>query len=218
MDVRVGVLGGTFDPVHNGHLIIAEEAQAKLGLSKVLFIPAGRPWFKDGENVSDMEWRLDMLRLAVEGNPSFSIDTQELERPGASYTVDTIEQLAARMGGDVQLYFIIGLDALAELGRWKEPRRLVSICHFATMRRPGYTDLDIAALDRDVPESPTGSTCWTMSRWTSAHRGFASALRKGFRSGTWCPRQSGVTSRRKGSTRSRAVRYPGFGRSWRGSG
>ena len=75
-----------------------------------------------------MEWRLDMLRLAIEGNPSFSIDTQELERPGASYTVDTIEQLAARMGGDVQLYFIIGLDALAELGRWKEPRRLVSIC------------------------------------------------------------------------------------------
>ena len=151
MDMRVGVLGGTFDPVHNGHLIIAEEAQAKLGLSQVLFIPAGRPWFKDGENVSDMEWRLDMLRLAVEGNPSFSIDTQELERPGASYTVDTIEQLAARMGDDVQLYFIIGLDALAELGRWKEPRRLVSICHFATMRRPGYTDLDIAALDREVP-------------------------------------------------------------------
>ena len=67
MDMRVGVLGGTFDPVHNGHLIIAEEAQAKLGLSQVLFIPAGRPWFKDGENVSDMDWRLDMLRLAVEG-------------------------------------------------------------------------------------------------------------------------------------------------------
>ena len=102
MDMRVGVLGGTFDPVHNGHLIIAEEAQAKLGLSRILFIPAGRPWFKDGENVSDMEWRLDMLRLAVEGNPSFSIDTQELDRPGASYTVDTIEQLAARMGDDVQ--------------------------------------------------------------------------------------------------------------------
>ena len=151
MDMRVGVLGGTFDPVHNGHLIIAEEAQAKLGLSQVLFIPAGRPWFKDGENVSDMEWRLDMLRLAADGNPSFSIDTQELERPGASYTVDTIEQLATRLGADVQLYFIIGLDALAELGRWKEPRRLVSICHFATMRRRGYTDLDIAALDREVP-------------------------------------------------------------------
>ncbi len=151
MDMRVGVLGGTFDPVHNGHLIIAEEAQSKLGLSQILFIPAGRPWFKDGENVSDMKWRLDMLRLAVEGNPSFSIDTQELERPGASYTVDTIEQLAARMGDGVELYFIIGLDALSELGRWKEPVKLASICHFATMRRPGYTDLDIAALDSDVP-------------------------------------------------------------------
>ncbi len=150
MDVRVGVLGGTFDPVHNGHLIIAEEAMAELGLSKVVFIPAGRPWFKDGENVSDMQRRLDMLRLAVEGNPSFVIDTQELERPGASYTVDTMEQLAAQMGQDVQLFFIIGIDALAELGRWKGPRRLASICHFATMRRPGYTELDVAALDREV--------------------------------------------------------------------
>lgn len=151
MDMKVGVLGGTFDPVHNGHLIIAEEAQAKLGLSKVIFIPAGRPWFKDGENVSDMEWRLDMLRLAVEGNSAFEIDVQELERPGASYTVDTMEQLSARLGEGMQLFFIIGLDALAELGRWKEPRRLASICHFATMRRPGYTALDLDPLEKEVP-------------------------------------------------------------------
>ena len=97
--MRVGVLGGTFDPVHNGHLIIAEEAQAKLGLAKVLFIPAGRPWFKDGENVSDMGWRLDMLKLAVNGNSSFEIDTLELERAGATYTIDTIEELEEADGG-----------------------------------------------------------------------------------------------------------------------
>ena len=149
--MRVGVLGGTFDPVHNGHLIIAEEAQAKLGLEKVLFIPAGRPWFKDGENVSDMGWRLDMLKLAVNGNPSFEIDTMELEREGATYTIDTMEELRKRMGECVELFFIIGIDALSELGRWKEPERLASICHFATMRRPGFTELDLEAMERDVP-------------------------------------------------------------------
>lgn len=151
MDMRVGVLGGTFDPVHNGHLIIAEEAQAKLGLAKVIFIPAGRPYFKDGENVSEMGWRLAMLELAVNGNPSFEIDTLELEREGATYTIDTMEELRKRMGEDVELFFIIGVDALSELGRWKEPRRLASICQFATMRRPGFTELDLEAMERAVP-------------------------------------------------------------------
>lgn len=149
--MRVGVLGGTFDPVHNGHLIIAEEARAKLGLAKVLFIPAGRPWFKDGENVSDMGWRLEMLRLAVDGNSGFEIDTMELEREGSTYTIDTMEELKRRLGEEVGLYFIIGIDALAELGRWKEPERLASICHFATMRRPGFTELDLEAMEREVP-------------------------------------------------------------------
>ena len=149
--MRVGVLGGTFDPVHNGHLIIAEEAQAKLGLSKVIFIPAGRPYFKDGENVSDMERRLEMLELAINGNPSFEIDTMELEREGATYTIDTMEELRRRMGKDVELFFIIGIDALSELGSWREPERLVSICHFATMRRPGFTELDLEAMEREVP-------------------------------------------------------------------
>ena len=148
--MRVGVLGGTFDPVHNGHLIIAEEAQAKLGLSKVIFIPAGRPYFKDGENVSDMERRLEMLELAINGNPSFEIDTMELEREGATYTIDTMEELRTRMGKDVELFFIIGIDALSELRRWREPERLVSICHFATMRRPGFTELDLEAMEGEV--------------------------------------------------------------------
>ena len=149
--MRVGVLGGTFDPVHNGHLIIAEEAQAKLGLEKVIFIPAGRPYFKDGENVSDMERRLEMLELAINGNPSFEIDTMELEREGATYTIDTMEELRRRMGKEVELFFIIGIDALSELGRWREPERLVSICHFATMRRPGFTELDLEEMEIEVP-------------------------------------------------------------------
>ena len=148
--MRVGVLGGTFDPVHNGHLIIAEEAQAKLGLAKIIFIPAGRPWFKDGENVSDMGRRLAMLELAVNGNPSFEIDTLELEREGATYTIDTIEELRKRMGEGVELFFILGIDALSELGRWKNPERLAAMCNFATMRRPGFTELDLESMEREV--------------------------------------------------------------------
>ncbi|MCH9036258.1 MAG: nicotinate-nucleotide adenylyltransferase [Chloroflexi bacterium] len=149
--MRIGVLGGTFDPVHLGHLIIAEEARTRLSLEKVLFVPAGRPWFKDGNDVTDTADRLEMLRLALEGNPQFSIDTQELERPGATYTVDTIAQLREQMGPEAEIFFIIGLDALAELNRWKDPERLARMCFFAAMRRPEFTELDVASLVKTVP-------------------------------------------------------------------
>ena len=149
--MRVGVLGGTFDPVHMGHLIIAEEAQNKLGLSEVIFIPAGDPWLKASSNITDAMVRLNMLQMALEGNPSFSIDTQEIDRPGPSFTVDTIVNLSSRLEADSEIYFIIGLDALADLAKWKQPRRLAEICYFATMKRPGYTALDLKALDVDIP-------------------------------------------------------------------
>ena len=149
--MRIGVLGGTFDPVHLGHLIIAEEARTRLSLEKVLFMPAGRPWFKDDNDVTDTADRLEMLRMALEGNPYFCIDTQELERPGATYTVDTIAQLRSQLGPDAEIFFIIGLDALAELARWKDPERLASMCFFAAMRRPEFTQLDVVGLDRTVP-------------------------------------------------------------------
>ncbi|MEE9248869.1 MAG: nicotinate-nucleotide adenylyltransferase [Dehalococcoidia bacterium] len=149
--MRIGVLGGTFDPVHLGHLIIAEEARTRLSLEKILFVPAGRPWFKDDNDVTDTADRLEMLRLALEGNPYFCIDTQELKRPGATYTVDTIAQLRGQIGPDAEIFFIIGLDALAELARWKDPERLASMCFFAAMRRPEFTELDVKSLDRTVP-------------------------------------------------------------------
>lgn len=149
--MRIGVLGGTFDPVHLGHLIIAEEARIRLSLEKVLFVPAGRPWFKDSNDVTGTADRLEMLRLALEGNPQFCIDTQELERPGATYTVDTIAQLRGQMGPEAEIFFIIGLDALAELARWKDPERLASMCFFAAMRRPEFTELDVVSLVKTVP-------------------------------------------------------------------
>ena len=149
--MRVGILGGTFDPVHLGHLIIAGEAAEQLSLDRVVFVPAGNPWFKEGNYITPASARLEMLRLAVESNPLFCIDTQELERDGPTYTVDTLEELRNRLGGDVELYFIIGLDAVAELARWKKPERIVELCRFAAMRRPGYTRLEAQALDEVVP-------------------------------------------------------------------
>ncbi len=149
--MRLGVLGGTFDPVHLGHQIIAEEARVKLSLDRVMFVPAGQPWFKDDVELSPSADRLEMLRLAVCSNPNFHIDTQELERPGPSYTVDTLEELRSRLGAEVELYFIIGLDALAEMPRWKRPARLADLCHFAGMGRPAFTDMDVQGLEKAIP-------------------------------------------------------------------
>ncbi|MFQ5933434.1 MAG: nicotinate-nucleotide adenylyltransferase [Dehalococcoidia bacterium] len=149
--MKVGVLGGTFDPVHTGHVIIAEEARVQLSLDDVLFVPTGQPWFKEGVDVTPAQARLEMLHRAVDENPHFCIDTQELERQGLTYTVDTIAELRRRLGRDAEIYFIIGLDALAELPRWKEPERLISLCCFAAMKRPGYTRLDIESLAKEIP-------------------------------------------------------------------
>ncbi|MEE9199711.1 MAG: nicotinate-nucleotide adenylyltransferase [Dehalococcoidia bacterium] len=149
--MRLGVLGGTFDPVHLGHQIIAEEARVKLSLDRVIFVPAGQPWFKDDVELSPSADRLEMLRLAVCSNANFHIDTQELERPGPSYTVDTLEELRSRLGAEVELYFIIGLDALAEMPRWNRPARLADLCHFAGMGRPAFTDMDVQGLEKAIP-------------------------------------------------------------------
>ncbi len=149
--MKVGILGGTFDPVHLGHLIIAEEAAEQLALDRVMFVPAGNPRFKEASYVSPACTRLKMLRLALEGDPLFCIDTLELERDGPTYTVDTLEELTSRLSSGVELYFIIGLDALTELDRWKSPDRILQLCRLAAMRRPGYTRLETQALDDSVP-------------------------------------------------------------------
>ena len=148
--MRVGVLGGTFDPVHLGHLVIAQEAQIKLALDKVVFVPAGQPWLKEGTEIGPMAYRLEMLRLALQSDESFRVDTQELDRSGPSYTVDTISQMKGRLEAGTELYFIIGLDALEELNRWKDPERLAELCYFAAMKRPDHTKLDLQKLEKSI--------------------------------------------------------------------
>lgn len=134
--MRLGVLGGTFDPVHLGHLIIAEEARACLGLEEVLFIPTGQPWLKGGRSISLAVHRVEMLRRALEGNPHFRLSTMEVERPGPSYTVDTLEELHRSRGEGLEVYFILGMDSLREFYRWREPRRVLELCTLVVARRP----------------------------------------------------------------------------------
>jgi nicotinate-nucleotide adenylyltransferase len=138
--VNVGILGGTFDPIHIGHLILAEEARTKLSLSEVLFVPAGQPWLKQDRNITAAVHRVEMVRLAIGDNPYFRLCTLEVERPGPSYTVDTLIALREQLGSKANLFFILGRDALAELPLWKEPERLVQLCSLAVAPRLGSRD------------------------------------------------------------------------------
>ncbi len=148
---KVGVLGGTFDPIHLGHLIIAEEVRQKLELEKVLFVPAGQPWLKGERNISAAEHRLQMALLATASNPYFNVSTIELERPGPTYSIDTVIELKVGLGGRAQVYLIVGFDALAELPSWKDRGGLVEMCQVVGVRRPGYADFDLGSLESSIP-------------------------------------------------------------------
>ena len=147
--MRIGVFGGTFDPIHMGHLIVAEDARAALELDKVLFIPAGQPWFKSYRQITEAHHRLAMVQLAVMENPLFDVSDIEVERSGPSYTVDTLEELH-ELYSDAELIVILGLDALREIDRWHQPSRVFQMAGVAGMARPGAT-LDPSVLHAAIP-------------------------------------------------------------------
>jgi nicotinate-nucleotide adenylyltransferase len=125
----------------------------KLGLSEVLFIPAGKPWLKlkEERTITAAEHRLAMVRLAIKVNPYFKVSTIELDCPGPSYSIDTVLELKKKLGRGVELYFIVGPDALAELPQWKEPARLIESCQLVAIGRPGYAKVNLRVLERSVP-------------------------------------------------------------------
>ena len=133
--MKLGIMGGTFDPIHLGHLLIAENARHALGLDRVLFVPAGRPWLRGNAKVSEAHHRLRMVELAIAGNPAFSATGVEIDRPGPTYTVDTLETLKREYGEDTDLFFIIGSDALVNMDRWRSPARLFELCTLAVFGR-----------------------------------------------------------------------------------
>jgi nicotinate-nucleotide adenylyltransferase len=134
--MKVGILGGTFDPVHNGHLLLAECAREQLSLDEVLFVPAGNPWRKSERAITPAEHRLAMLRLAIEGNDAFGISDIELRREGPSYTADTLEALAGERLDDA-FWFIVGADALADMRHWREPERIARHARIGAAPRSG---------------------------------------------------------------------------------
>jgi nicotinate-nucleotide adenylyltransferase len=139
--VNIGILGGTFDPIHIGHLVVAEEARIKLGLREVLFVPAGQPWLKQDRDITPAVHRVEMVHRAIADNPYFKLSTLEVERPGPSYTVDTLTLLQKQLGSEASLFFILGRDTLAELPLWKEAQKLVQLCRLVVPPRLGSRDL-----------------------------------------------------------------------------
>ena len=149
--MNIGVLGGTFDPIHIGHLIVAEEVRSRLNLAEVLFVPAGQPWLKPNSPISAAEHRVQMVRLAIVDKPHFKLSTMEIERAGPSYTVDTITELRGQLDAGDELFFILGWDSLAELPQWHEPSRLVKMCRLVVVPRPGYPIPDLKFMEPKVP-------------------------------------------------------------------
>ena len=139
--MNIGILGGTFDPIHIGHLVVAEEARIKLGLSEVLFVPAGQPWLKQARDITPAAHRVEMVRRAIADNPYFKLSTLEVDHPGPSYTVDTLTLLQDQLSSESSLFFILGRDTLAELPLWKEPRKVIQLCRLVVPPRLGSRDL-----------------------------------------------------------------------------
>jgi len=134
---RIGILGGTFDPPHNGHLALARGVARELDLSRVLFMPTGNPNFKQGQNVTPAAQRVEMVRRAIAAEPLFELDEREVLREGVTYTVDTLLEMRAEMP-DAELFFIMGADSAATLVHWRRAEELAPLATFVAVQRPGY--------------------------------------------------------------------------------
>ena len=153
----VGLFGGTFDPIHFGHLRAAEEVREGLGLSSVIFIPAALPPHKARGAVASSGHRLAMVRLAVEPNAYFNVSDAEVRRTGKSYSIETIRSFQQTSGPETSLYFVMGMDAFLEIATWKSVDRLFSLCHFVVMTRPGYV---LRTLEEIVPLEIARQFCY----------------------------------------------------------
>jgi nicotinate-nucleotide adenylyltransferase len=157
MGARIGVMGGTFDPIHYGHLVTAEEAQQQFELDEVVFVPTGKPWMKEHEKLSPAEDRYLMTVIATASNPRFRVSRMEVDRDGPTYTVDTLRELKTELGDDTDLYFVTGADAVLEIFQWKEHEDLFQLAHFIAATRPGYDMAGFEAL------APTNAHVITMN-------------------------------------------------------
>ena len=135
---RIGVMGGTFDPIHHGHLVAASEVGHIFALDEVVFVPTGQPWQKNGRDVASAEDRYLMTVIATASNPRFSVSRVDIDRPGPTYTIDTLRELRAIKGPEAELFFITGADALAAMLSWHDVDELFTLAHFIGCTRPGH--------------------------------------------------------------------------------
>ena len=135
---RLGVMGGTFDPIHHGHLVTAEAALWKFELDEVVFVPTGQPWMKAERRVTAPEHRYLMTVIATASNPRYSVSRIEIVREGPTYTVETLQELRRTADGEPELFFITGADAMREIFKWKDPEEVLAQAHFIAATRPGY--------------------------------------------------------------------------------
>lgn len=136
--MKIGILGGTFDPVHNGHIYLAEKVSTILSLSKVIFVPAYIPPHKTSKNITPSRHRYNMLKLAVKNNRKFSVSDIELKRKGKSYSIETIKAFRKKYGPKAELVFIAGSDLISELDKWKDLDEVFKACRFTVIERPGF--------------------------------------------------------------------------------
>ncbi|MBP6964964.1 MAG: nicotinate-nucleotide adenylyltransferase [Armatimonadetes bacterium] len=145
---RIGVMGGTFDPPHMAHIAAAEEARLRFGLDRVIFMPAGQPPHKAGRAVSDAEHRYQMTRLGIAGYTQFEVSRMEIDRPGPSYTVDTLRALREELGPEAEIYFIAGADEILDIENWHEAEALPELARFVALPRQGF---DLGELESKLP-------------------------------------------------------------------
>lgn len=150
-EMQIAVLGGTFDPIHSGHLLVVEEVRNRLNLDLVLFVPTGLPWLKADSPISAAEHRVEMVRLAISGRSYCKLSTIEIERSGPTYTVDTIAEIRSELRDNDEIFFILGWDNLSQLPQWHEPSQLVQICYLVAVPRPGTRKPNMKALESYVP-------------------------------------------------------------------
>lgn len=148
---RIGIMGGTFDPIHHGHLVAASEVAWVYGLDEVIFVPTGRPVFKLTKTVTNAEDRYLMTVIATASNPKFTVARVDIDRPGVTYTIDTLQDIRA-LRPHCELFFITGADAVAEIIRWKDSDKMWDLAHFVAVSRPGYSSSisDLHLPDRSV--------------------------------------------------------------------
>jgi nicotinate-nucleotide adenylyltransferase len=187
--MKLGVLGGTFDPPHIGHLILAGEARLALGLEQVLFVPAGTPWRKAGQELSPRDDRLAMVRLAVGDDPDFAVSTLEIEREGPSYTVETLATLRDQFGLETEFFFIMGADSLADFPHWHQPQRILELARLAVAERPEREDEGVGGiLAEDLARAMRERVVWLhMPRIDISATAVRDRVRRGLSIRYWVP-------------------------------